>query len=240
MPRLCLACVVLLACSLETSAQEPTTPAEPSLLPMFNSSGVIPSSGGDDQAEQPGREPAAVEPATPAAPNSKPTPQDSLRAEIMAAAAKKFGVITPIKDVGLNGARLAAEDEGKLPEMFALTDASREVRYDSPPLHRPWENLVLRPHAQHPHHPLYFEEANLERYGVRRRFVQPACSAAHFFGSVAMLPYQTTLHRPHQSMYFRRPYLPGVNGLESTRRPLRLGPALVQAGVATGLMFIAP
>ena len=41
------------------------------------------------------------------------------------------------------------------------------------------------------HRPLYFEEPNLERYGHTHPRLQPLLSGAHFFKSVALLPYKT-------------------------------------------------
>ena len=41
------------------------------------------------------------------------------------------------------------------------------------------------------HRPLYFEETNLERFGHTHPRLQPLISGAHFFTSVAFLPYKT-------------------------------------------------
>jgi hypothetical protein len=49
-------------------------------------------------------------------------------------------------------------------------------------------NWPVWPGAQFCHHPLYFEEPCLERYGCTSCCCQPAASAAHFFGSVLLLP----------------------------------------------------
>lgn len=52
------------------------------------------------------------------------------------------------------------------------------------------------------HKPLYFEQPNLERYGIgRSRCVQPIFSAAHFFGSIALVPYKTLTHHPCEKVY---------------------------------------
>ena len=48
--------------------------------------------------------------------------------------------------------------------------------------------------------PLYFEEISLERYGWTHGLVQPAISGAHFFGSVALLPYKMTVRRPRSCL----------------------------------------
>lgn len=44
--------------------------------------------------------------------------------------------------------------------------------------------------AQFCHNPLYFEETALERCGVEHGCCQPFISGAHFFGSVALLPWK--------------------------------------------------
>ena len=46
------------------------------------------------------------------------------------------------------------------------------------------------------HHTLYFEEPNLERYGISKGHLQPVYSACHFFGRVATLPYSLVKTRP--------------------------------------------
>ena len=46
-----------------------------------------------------------------------------------------------------------------------------------------WEAAALA------HRPVYFEEINLERYGNSFGLVQPVVSAAHFFGTMPLLPY---------------------------------------------------
>lgn len=59
------------------------------------------------------------------------------------------------------------------------------------------------------HHPLIFEQVNLERYGLGPHAVlQPATSAAHFFGNIALLPYHTVATPPKEKVYIfghRRP-----------------------------------
>ena len=92
------------------------------------------------------------------------------------------------------------------------------------------------------HRPLYFEEAALERHGQSRcRWIQPAISAAHFYGSVVVLPYKMGLERPRECIYTLRPYRPGSptppmrEGL-----PLELDAVLFQAAAVTGVVFLIP
>lgn len=51
------------------------------------------------------------------------------------------------------------------------------------------------------HRPLYFEQPNLERYGHTHPRLQPLLSGAHFFSSVALLPYKTGVNPPSQCLY---------------------------------------
>ncbi|MGB4711977.1 MAG: hypothetical protein WBH50_23750 [Fuerstiella sp.] len=60
------------------------------------------------------------------------------------------------------------------------------------------------------YHPLYFEDVGLERYGhTRKPWVQPFVSTGKFFGQVAMLPYQMTLHPPKAKEFALGHYQPG-------------------------------
>ncbi len=52
------------------------------------------------------------------------------------------------------------------------------------------------------HKPLYFEQPNLERYGVgHARVAQPLLSSIHFFGSIPLVPYKTLTHHPREKVY---------------------------------------
>jgi hypothetical protein len=60
------------------------------------------------------------------------------------------------------------------------------------------------------HKPLYFENVSLERYGHSAGPVrQPLLSAAHFFGSVILLPYTSKLYPPTECQYALGYYEPG-------------------------------
>ena len=58
------------------------------------------------------------------------------------------------------------------------------------------------------HRPLLFEETNLERYGNKRCF-QPLRSAAHFFGTIPVLPYKLGKHGCRYRDYTLRHHRPG-------------------------------
>jgi hypothetical protein len=60
------------------------------------------------------------------------------------------------------------------------------------------------------HKPLYFEDVQLERYGHSwNPFVQPFMSGAHFFASVAFLPYNMGITPPNECIYTLGYYRPG-------------------------------
>ncbi len=58
------------------------------------------------------------------------------------------------------------------------------------------------------HRPLLFEETNLERYGNKRRF-QNLSSAAHFLGTIPVLPYKIGKHPRCYREYTLRHHRPG-------------------------------
>jgi hypothetical protein len=60
------------------------------------------------------------------------------------------------------------------------------------------------------HKPLYFEDVNLERYGHSSGpLLQPVLSGAHFFMSVAALPYTMGINPPTECRYPLGYYRPG-------------------------------
>jgi hypothetical protein len=60
----------------------------------------------------------------------------------------------------------------------------------------PWISPVFN------HKPLYFEQPNLERYGQgSMALIQPILSAAHFFGSIPLVPYKSLTHHPRERVY---------------------------------------
>jgi hypothetical protein len=90
--------------------------------------------------------------------------------------------------------------------------------------------------------PLYFEEINLERYGYGCcACLQPAASAAHFFGTVPALPYCMAVDCPCECVYTLGHYRPG--SCPPWRRhwppcdPLAVA---AEGGVLTGMIFLIP
>jgi hypothetical protein len=92
------------------------------------------------------------------------------------------------------------------------------------------------------HRPLYFEEINLERYGYGCGWcLQPAASAAHFFGTVPALPYLATVDCPHECIYTLGHYRPGsCPPWHCHWPPCDPLAAVAEGGVMTGLIFLVP
>jgi hypothetical protein len=92
------------------------------------------------------------------------------------------------------------------------------------------------------HRPLYFEEINLERYGYGcNACLQPAASAAHFFGTVPALPYLVAIDCPHECVYTLGHYRPGSCPPWRHHWPPCDGlAAAAEAGVLTGMIFLIP
>jgi hypothetical protein len=91
--------------------------------------------------------------------------------------------------------------------------------------------------------PLYFEETNLERYGYGCccACLQPAVSAAHFFGTVPALPYCMAADCPCECQYTLGHYRPGSCPPWRPHWPsCKPIAAASEAGVLTGLIFLIP
>jgi hypothetical protein len=90
--------------------------------------------------------------------------------------------------------------------------------------------------------PLYFEEANLERYGYSCDCcLQPFASAAHFFGTVPALPYCMAVNCPGECIYTLGHYRPGsCPPWRWQWPPCSIFAADVEAGVLAGLIFAIP
>jgi hypothetical protein len=92
------------------------------------------------------------------------------------------------------------------------------------------------------HRPLYFEEVNLERYGYGcRPCLQPLVSGAHFFLTVPALPYKMVVNPPRECVYTLGYYRPGDRvPWQRNFLPWDTRAAVVEAGVAVGLVFLIP
>jgi hypothetical protein len=90
------------------------------------------------------------------------------------------------------------------------------------------------------HKPLYFENIQLERYGhTHGPIMQPIRSVAHFFVSLATLPYQSAIHPANECEYPLGLYRPGdcAPWLKDPI-PISLDGLRRQGLVTTGLAFI--
>lgn len=92
------------------------------------------------------------------------------------------------------------------------------------------------------HKPLYFEDAQLERYGHEWGPVaQPVISTLHFFGNVAVLPYKMGIHPMNECQYSLGYYRPGSCAPWTVGPiPLSLRGAAMQAKVVTGVAWALP
>jgi hypothetical protein len=92
------------------------------------------------------------------------------------------------------------------------------------------------------HKPLYFEDVQLERYGHEwGPLAQPVISAAHFFGTLPILPYKMGLETPNECVYALGYYRP------NSCAPYMIEPigftwraALVEAGAVVGTAAVLP
>ena len=96
-------------------------------------------------------------------------------------------------------------------------DFASEVFQDQPPFPRdpppngPWfSDVAYGPPLNFCYRPLYFEEANFERYGRTAGILQPLVSAGRFYGGVAVLPYRLAAQRPGFCTYYEHCYRPGA------------------------------
>jgi hypothetical protein len=92
------------------------------------------------------------------------------------------------------------------------------------------------------HKPLYFEDVMLERYGhTRGPILEHFRSGAHFFASVATLPYHMGIHPPSECSYALGYYRPGdCAPFLRPAFPFSAQGATTQALASVGLPFIIP
>jgi hypothetical protein len=92
------------------------------------------------------------------------------------------------------------------------------------------------------HKPLYFEEMSLERYGHSwGPICDPVVSAAHFFGTLPILPYKMGVDTPCECQYALGYYRPGNCAPYMIEPfPISARGAAVQAGFVTGAAAALP
>ncbi len=145
--------------------------------------------------------------------------------------------IRPLSSISLN---IAPQSKGDLPPNLAqitMRDEVPQLLQDRP--YEPWNYYWTA--TAFAHRPLYFEQVNVERYGHNAGCLQPVFSAAHFFGTIPILPYKMGMDHPNECIYTLGHSRPGdCNAWE--RHELRWSTcgAIAQGAVATGLVFLIP
>ncbi len=154
----------------------------------------------------------------------------------------------PLNELGIG----IAQPEGKLPTDLAgpcweqINQTNSAARCWSISSYN-WEATCFY------HNPLYFEEINAERYGYqcgdrswcctygRECCLQPAASAAHFFGTIPALPYCLVAECPTEHVYTLGHYRPGnCNPWQRHWPPCDPVAAASAGGIWTGLIFAIP
>lgn len=132
---------------------------------------------------------------------------------------------------------------GELPRNYAATRFAREgeVAHRMGTSRANMETMMMWEAPASCHRPLYFEETNLERHGYKVPLVQPALSAAHFFGRVPLLPYMMVSDNHRDCQYTLGHYRPGDYAPYSLYVPrLRLDASAAEAMVVAGVLFAFP
>ena len=92
------------------------------------------------------------------------------------------------------------------------------------------------------HNPLYFEQVNLERYGQGTyACLQPAASAAQFFGTIPILPYKIGGQDWNERVYTLGHRRPGnLTPYQVHYHPFSWRGVTYQAAATAGIVFIVP
>ncbi len=89
--------------------------------------------------------------------------------------------------------------------------------------------------------PLYYEEVNVERYGLTFGVAQPVVSAAQFYGRTAVLPFMMVTHPPRKCACHPHWTLPGYRSCwEVPDYMPRPDAAAVEAAFVLGLILLIP
>ena len=91
-------------------------------------------------------------------------------------------------------------------------------------------------------HPLYFEDAMLERHGHEfEHHLTPFFSGVRFFATVPALPYLMTVHCPDSTLYTLGYWRPGTCAPNLLQRPpFQPDAAIVEAAAITGGVLLLP
>jgi hypothetical protein len=224
--------------------------AQPAVQDPFEQHSTAPIATPRDEAHPPGsietigaRQARFQDPAADAPAEVSPPPADAPGSDAQRAVAQDpcaAAVEKPLFELGI-GISLPT---GRLPTDHAAA-CWESLNATTGPLagSRIWSNFDYQWDATCLYHrPLYFEEINLERYGYGcHPCLQPAASAAHFFGTVPALPYLMAVDCPHECVYTLGHYRPGSCPPWRHHWPPCDGlAAAAQAGVLTGMIFLIP
>lgn len=137
----------------------------------------------------------------------------------------------PIKEISY---RITPE-KGELPQECGLGGEQFQPRMWQP-ITFTWKASALC------HKPLYFEEPALERYGHTVGLgLQPVVSAAHFFLTVPILPYEMGLYPPGECIYTLGYYRPGSCApYMLDPLPISIRAALFEAAAITTGVIVIP
>ncbi len=149
---------------------------------------------------------------------------------------RKDGTVTEVAFYRLSNADMCYVNAiWQVPLEFVLSD---EVMKE-----RQWRPMTLTWKASELcNKPLYFEEAQLERYGhTFNPYFQPVVSGAHFFLNIAVLPYKMGIHPIHECRYDLGYYRPGSCAPWMVPPvPLSVRGGLIEAGVILGGVYALP
>lgn len=167
-----------------------------------------------------------------------PAPASELPAPITTEAQPMFA---PLQLSGINRATTSiATPKGEVP----LNLAERAMPGAPQPLAPPDEAIhVTAPFYSTPrvpdftHRPLYFEERALERNGRTIGVLQPGLSAAHFFGTIPILPYKMGAQPEARPVYTGDGIDPPSDHLTIRQR---VRGVMAEAGVILGLNYALP
>lgn len=147
-------------------------------------------------------------------PEAEPLPTDEpLPADDSQGPADSLFQMTPLGEISLDPKpNHPAPELTETPFLSGQRGDLRELRME-----QGWTAMSMHWKASNfAHRPLYFEDVLLERHGQNHGLVQPAVSAAHFFGAVPLLPAMMVLEHPWECVYTLGYGRPG-----NCRRPLR-------------------
>jgi hypothetical protein len=122
----------------------------------------------------------------------------------------------------------------------AMTGGDHDTVVTEYPVSEHWRFTFGNPGLSMCHHPLYFEDVRAERFGACRGWLDVPIAAAHFYGTIPIVPYKMGLVRPWEcvsSTDMKCGFL-GNPGCYPPRR--RIAAGVLQAGAATGLVFVLP